>query len=438
MKNILFVLLLFGATVLAGCDGQMSGVARESRKDEFMPTPIEEPAPAPTPIEEPTPTPIEEPAPTPIEEPAFWNEAKPYEGIQPGLYYFDKKTRAIYCKNEKASIFLRNGYESGLDSLSFSLGLDPRGVMRIIGGRLESKTMLYGYMKLDVLSKTESIVGYQNAFGAKIKIPLIRTEYEGVYFSNTAKEMLGESAYRLAFETSPKLYCEDGGLHFSFRYMVTAQQAMQIGRDATVRAYFTIEDNRNPIKRDRNPDVKIDDSVAFEDRYILYKAKLHGLKIIYDPPLQHPLFAIALFEDKPQITIATSDLPKFKQIVEKRSKSSGFTKTVDSNDVWEYRHEQVLPSSEAYYQYLAGNIDLNSFNRVRSGKSKGVVKWDIASFSVKSKGVTTLISMDRLFAIGIGADAPNKRISLLKQIKAWKECRGILLELKAKLESELP
>lgn len=231
----------------------------------------------------------------PIEEPAFWNNAKPFEKLEKGLFFVDIPQTATYSKNPAKKIckdlhaslgkietdtYYDNKY---LDTLSFSpFGIE--GPTELVKGRLEDQIVRYSYIELDEAKSWQEVRTYENAFGVTFDRVVLCSKAMGVYFSNT--KLPSHFSAKLNWKTSQGL---NPIASKTFKLVLTTEQAEKLGRDAVVRIFFSIDDTKNPKNYDYHHDGGI---FLIEKNYILYEAELYGLKIIYEPPLKYPPTAI--------------------------------------------------------------------------------------------------------------------------------------------------
>ena len=205
----------------------------------------------------------------PFVEPAFWCNAKPFEKIEKGLFYFDILEEADYQKDGSQSLFVNHLMRDvrGFDTLTFSPFPCGDGPCKVIKGRLEDRIFEYHYLGLFEVKQTD----------------WHETENIGVYFENIRKVYHQDNI--LAYKTTKGFVVKND----FFSLVVTTAQAEQIGRHAIVRMIFTIEDDIS----DENYTYKHEYMGLRQVRkYELYKATFHGIKILFDPELQVPPTAI--------------------------------------------------------------------------------------------------------------------------------------------------
>lgn len=210
-----------------------------------------------------------------LKEPAFWENAKPFSEIKDGLFYIDIQSKAMYRKYDDSLRYLVGAETKGLDVLEISSPIRS-GFREFIKGRLEDTTVYYKYTGLisDNLGTTGEI--WQNSFGAKTEVTRLNSKSIGVYFANTREnDYFGKVGYALSKGLILSKYGD-------FCILVTRKQAEELGRDVTVRVYFSIKNDTNPKNHLYCPAPTKDFPLTTRTDYILYEAELHGCKFIYD------------------------------------------------------------------------------------------------------------------------------------------------------------
>lgn len=220
-----------------------------------------------------------------VKAPDEWAAAKAFEKIEKGIFYIDVAESATYRKG--------NG---GLDRLEFFFSTiwSQHEYMQMTKGRLQDYFIYYKFLGL----------GDPEYSSKEINLPRLRSTiakdvYNGVWFTNTASL---ESNQKLRYISTAPLQIND----CYFNLFVTADQALALGRDATFRVFFSI-DNDSDSKYHSEHEGYLKATATEPELYKskefrLYAGRFLGVQILYkERPLRAPL--IAVFDDTKSVDV---------------------------------------------------------------------------------------------------------------------------------------